>query len=263
MAVVVLTSAGGSPGITSTALGLALTWPRHVLLADCDREPSHAVQAGYLRGMDHGGRGLMMLARMHREGHPLAPEVWRQTLPLSEEETVRRVFLPGFSTAGAPRLFEQVWSALGEAFETLHDRGIDVIIDAGRISPVGLPLGLVHSAKAIIVGVRSSLRALAGARIHLATVEEQLGTLPSPGTLALGVIGSGRPYSAAEISAQFRLPTWLDVPWSPTQAEVLSDGAPEPKRFLESGLLRRLRADGKALAESIHRDTYGTTRRRS
>ena len=36
MAIIVLTSAGGSPGVTSTALGLSLTWPRPVLLADCD-----------------------------------------------------------------------------------------------------------------------------------------------------------------------------------------------------------------------------------
>ena len=28
MAIIVLTSAGGSPGVTSTALGLSLTWPR-------------------------------------------------------------------------------------------------------------------------------------------------------------------------------------------------------------------------------------------
>lgn len=75
MAVIVLTSATGSPGVTTTALGLALTWPRHVLLADCDREPGQAVQAGYLRGMDHGGRGLMTLAHLHREGTLLAPEL--------------------------------------------------------------------------------------------------------------------------------------------------------------------------------------------
>lgn len=52
MAVIALASATGAPGVSTAALGLALTWPRHVLLADCDREPAQAVQAGYLRGMD-------------------------------------------------------------------------------------------------------------------------------------------------------------------------------------------------------------------
>ena len=36
MAILILTSAGGSPGVTTLAVGLALTWPRPVLLADCD-----------------------------------------------------------------------------------------------------------------------------------------------------------------------------------------------------------------------------------
>ena len=43
MAVLVLCSPVGSPGATTTALGLALGWPRDVLLADCDRDPSQAV----------------------------------------------------------------------------------------------------------------------------------------------------------------------------------------------------------------------------
>ena len=115
MAVVLLASATGSPGVTTTALGLALAWPRHCLVADCDRDPSQAVQAGYLRGMDNGGRGLMSLAHLHREGTPLAPELWRHTLPLTQAGDRERRFLPGFSTAGASRLFEHVWDTLGEA----------------------------------------------------------------------------------------------------------------------------------------------------
>ena len=128
MAVLVLCSATGSPGVTTTALGLALGWPRDVLLADCDRDPSQAVQAGYLRGMDHGGRGLMALAQVHREGAALATEVWRQALPLTSGEDTRRRFLPGFASAGASRLFEHVWGALGEAFESLDEGGTDVLV---------------------------------------------------------------------------------------------------------------------------------------
>ncbi len=263
MAVVVLCSAAGSPGVTSLSMGLALTWPRHVLLADCDRDPSQAVQAGYLRGMDHGGRGLMTLAQLHREGAPLAPELWRQSLPLTVDEATQRRCLPGFSTAGASRLFEHVWPTLGEAFESLEDRGVDVLVDAGRITSTGLPLGLVHSANAVIVAVRSSLRALAAARIHLVTITEQLAALPSPVPLALAVVGPRQPYGTAEIAAQFSLPVWAEVPWAPKLAAVLSDGADEPKRFHETGLMRRIRADAKALTERLHsvHGLVGTGRR--
>ena len=61
MAVVLLASATGSPGVTTTALGLALAWPRHCLVADCDRDPSQAVQAGYLRGMEPEARPRFVL----------------------------------------------------------------------------------------------------------------------------------------------------------------------------------------------------------
>ena len=90
MAVIVFTSGPGAPGVTTTALALALTWPRHVLLADCDRDPSQVVLAGYLRGLDSGGRGLPSVAQAQREGRPLGDELWLHTLPLTEEEHVER-----------------------------------------------------------------------------------------------------------------------------------------------------------------------------
>ena len=39
MAIIVLTSVGASPGVTTTALGLALQWPRECLLVDADPHP--------------------------------------------------------------------------------------------------------------------------------------------------------------------------------------------------------------------------------
>jgi hypothetical protein len=50
MSLIVLASASGSPGVTTTALGLALTWPRPVLLVEADPTGGSAVAAGYLRG---------------------------------------------------------------------------------------------------------------------------------------------------------------------------------------------------------------------
>lgn len=253
MAVVLLASATGSPGVTTTALALGLVWPRHCLVADCDRDPAQAIQAGYLRGMDHGGRGLMALAQLHRESTPLAPELWRQTLPLTQGADRERRFLPGFSTAGASRLFEHVWGPLGEALASLDERGIDVLIDGGRISSAGLPPGLLAAADAVVVCVRSSLRSLAGARIHLSTLEDQLRSMASPTPAGLCVVGPGRPYAAGEIAAQFGLPSWLEPSWDSRHAEVLSDGAHEPRRFHEGAFMGRFRADAKALSERLIR----------
>lgn len=253
MAVVVLASATGSPGVTTTSLALALAWPRHVLLADCDRDPAQAVQAGYLRGMDHGGRGLISIAHLHREGIPIAPEIWRHTLPLVQDGDVQRRFLPGFATPGSARLFEHVWGSLGEALRALEQQGADVIVDAGRIGTAGLPLGLLAAADVVLLTVRGSLRSLAGARIHLATLIEQLRSMPAPCPAALAVVGSGKPYASGEIAAQFGLPTWVEPVWDAKAAEVLSDGAPEPRRFHEGAFMGRFRAEAKTLSERMAR----------
>lgn len=50
MALVTLVSAAGSPGVTTTGLGLALCWPRPVVLVEADPAGSSALAAGYFRG---------------------------------------------------------------------------------------------------------------------------------------------------------------------------------------------------------------------
>lgn len=256
MAVIVLCSATGSPGVTTTALGLALAWPRDVLLADCDRDASQPVLAGYLRGLDAGGRSLVGLAQVYRESGSLATEVTRHSVQLTKDDEVRRLHLPGFTSAGTARLFEHVWGPLGEALASLDSRGMDVIVDAGRITHHGLPLALLASADAVLVCTRSSLPALAGLRIHLATLVDQLASLPVPVPLGLGVVGPDRPYSSAEIAAQFELACWLRLAWDPRNAAVLSDGSPQPRRF--GSFTGALRADAKAVADRVLRGRAAT-----
>lgn len=250
MAVIVMTSATGSPGLTTTALGLALTWPRDVLLADCDREPAQAIQAGYLRGADHGGRGLTALARLHREGHPLISNLALQSVVLSEDDVERR-YLPGFGQPGAVRLFDHVWPELAAAFADLGRSGTDVIVDAGRIGSSGLPLSLVAEADAVCMVTRTSLKALASARLYLPILTEQLASLPVETPLGLVLVGAGKPYGQAEISAQFGVGCWSLVPWHERHAAVLSDGADEPRRFADTTLMNRFRVTSTQLVERL------------
>lgn len=251
MAVIVCTGGPGAPGVTTSALGLALTWHRDVLLADCDREPSQAIQAGYLRGLDHGGRGLAGLARVHRENRPLAPELWHHTVALSESGDVQRRFLPGFSLPGGVRLFDVVWPELSDVFASLDGRGVDVIVDAGSLGREGLPLPLLARADAVCFFSRTSLRALAGTRLYLPALIDQLSELPVDKLHGLVLVGPDRPYSAREISAQFGVECLADVEWNPAMAAVLSDGTPEPKRFGSRNLMSQFRAAGMRLHERV------------
>lgn len=81
MAVVTLCSASGSPGVTTTALGLALSWSRPVLLLEADPTGGSAILAGYLKGARTPPDSLIDLALAHRAGS-LAAALPQVTVPL-------------------------------------------------------------------------------------------------------------------------------------------------------------------------------------
>ncbi|RLP08569.1 hypothetical protein [Propionibacterium australiense] len=261
MTLVLLCSATGSPGVTTSALALALGWPRSVLLVDCDRDPAQAVQAGWLHAAPLASRGLVDLAQAHRELQPVAPLLWGRTVDLldagrggPDEQApgpgpVRR-FLPGFTHPGSAVVFEPVWAELAEALAALSGSGVDVIVDAGRIGRTGLPRPLLAAAGAVLVVVRSSLRSLAAARLHLDGLRETILDTAAGAEPGFLVVGPGMPYSNAEIAHQLGLAVVADIGWRPDQAAVLSDGLPAPRRFEQRGLMRSARAAASALASA-------------
>src|SRR3546814_8260143 len=84
MAVIALCSASGSPGVTTTSLGLALLWPRPVLLVEADPTGGSGILAGYFRGIRAYDQGLVELALSSTEVADLLPRI---TQPRSDEHT--------------------------------------------------------------------------------------------------------------------------------------------------------------------------------
>lgn len=247
MSFLLLCSATGSPGVTTTALGLALTWPTDVLVSDCDRDPSQSIEAGHLRGMSTGGRGLAGIARAHRERRPLGDEVMAQTVALDAGEHPRRRFLPGFSHPAAANVFDPIWPDLAQTFAEVSASGTDVLVDAGRVGRSGLPAPLLASCDMVLMVVRSSLRSLAAARLHLGGLVEQVEAEATRAEVGLCLIGAGMPYGEREIAEQFRVPVLVGISYSPAHAAVLSDGAPVPRRHDDGALLRSYRSAAQAL----------------
>jgi hypothetical protein len=256
MAILILTAAGGSPGVTTLALGLALTWPRPVLLADCDPGAHQAVLAGYLHGQSGSGKGLLRVAEAHRDRRPLREVVIDQCLPLTGEDGDRRLFLPGFTKPGSASHFGAVWEDLADTFDRLGDVGVDVIVDAGRIGPTGLPVPLVERSALTALVLGSTLRAVMSARVHLPTLTDH-SRLSSTARHQFGlvVVGEGQPYGRGEISKALGVPVVADVARDPQSASHLSDGAPRPRRFDSSPLVRSLRETATTLAAVLQRST--------
>lgn len=255
MAILALTSTSGSPGVTTLAVGLALAWPRSVLLADCDPGAHQAVLAGFLAGRSAHGKGLLRVAEAHRDRRALAEVILDQSIPLAEDPEHSRTFLPGFSKPGSSGLFGPVWPDLIEAFDRLDDVGIDVIIDAGRFGASGLPQPLVDNAALVGLTLRSSLRSVMSARVHLPTLLDEGRFGAGSRSLGLVMIGSGEPYASSEVSKALGVPVLTLVANDEASARHLSDGKPRPRKFDTSPLARSLHSSATTLAGHLSRAT--------
>lgn len=274
MAVLLLTSAAGAPGVTTTALGLALAWPRDVLLVDADPHPARAVEAGYLRAEVPAPGGLGDLARAHRQGTSLTAALWSRAVVLPRVAASPRVagsprvavpsegdgspivrFLPGFAHPGQAGLFEMVWPAMAACLWELGEAGVDVVVDLGRTGPDGPPPQLCARAAAVAVVTRCGLRPLAGLALQAETLETI--AAGATGTVGLVAIGAGRPYSAREVGAQFETPVMAELPEDARAAAVLSDGASPPRGWAHgryaAALGRAASSLGRVLAQASPR----------
>jgi hypothetical protein len=248
MAILLLTSASGAPGVTTLGIGLALSWPRSVLLADCDPGAHQAVLAGYLAGTSADGKGLLRVAEAHRDGRSLTEVIIDQSVPLADDVSTSRFFLPGFTRPGSAALFAGVWLHLADAFVELGEHGFDVIVDAGRIGGSGLPGALVERADLTALVLRSDLRSIVSARVHLLALREDPRLQADQRRLGLVLVGSGRPYSAREISKSLGVPVIAEIPEDDATARHLSDGAPRARKFDSSRLARSLHTTAAQVA---------------
>ncbi|MDO5682647.1 MAG: hypothetical protein Q4G46_07455, partial [Propionibacteriaceae bacterium] len=196
--------------------------------------------------------GLTALARVHRERRTIADEIRMHCLPLGPQQEDRRVFLPGFTHPGSAALFGPVWPDLVTALGQLRDAGATVIVDAGRLGE-GLPAPLVAEADAVLIVTRTSLRALAGMRLHLPHVQQRVDSLASGTQLGLLLVGQGEPYGAKEIARQFQTRVWATVANQARAARVWSDGVAEGRGFAHGPLVRSVRAAAVAIEQHVTR----------
>lgn len=247
MAVVALASASGSPGVTTTALGLALSWPRPVLLVEADPTGGSGLLAGYFRGTREYDAGLIELALTASNLSDALADVAR---PIEGTSVSFVAGTRSHTQAGALR---DLWSPLAEVLADLESTGQDVIVDAGRLGLHGSPEALLDAADLAVLVTRTRLPALSALRSWAAAFARPALDWHQSAVL---LVGEGEPYGAHDVTAAVNLPVLGSLPNDPESAAVFSRGAQPPKRF-ETGPLRRgLNATVAAIHSTI-------TRRRS
>jgi hypothetical protein len=220
MALIVLASASGSPGVTTTALGLALVWHRPVVLVDADPVGGSALLAGYFQGTVADDDAMVNLVLAQRDG--LLAEVLPRTMIPVPDTYVS--ILPGPKSHAQAGSLSELWGALAYELRGLEQTGQDVIVDAGRLGMVHSPQALIRAADFALLVSRTDLPALAAARQWA----DDWTTATVDGTGAASVasllVGAGRPYTASEVSKVLGVPVLESLAWDPKSARVFSEG---------------------------------------
>lgn len=248
MALYCLIGPGGSPGVTTSGLALALGWPREVVLAECD-PAGRRILPGFLAERIEGspGPGLFGLA-MAIGREPGKARIEDFTIPLNEQQgasLLHGIRNPRHSTQLAPW-----WRPLAEVF-TGSD--VDVIADLGRIGSPDTPVPLLTSADLVVMVLRPSLAQVDAAQPRL---DALLGALGGRVPVGLCLIDSG-PYPAEQVSrALFGLPVLAGLPDAPADARVLSDGARPRLAFRTCLLMRATAGLGGAMRKAVEERAF-------
>ncbi|WP_454852235.1 hypothetical protein [Promicromonospora soli] len=230
MAVIALASTNGAPGVSSTCLGLALSWPRPVLLLEADPRGLSALMTGWFQGARPYETGLVELALSS-----LAPADALREVMLPFEAT-HASFVAGLRSHTQAATLRGQWEPIAQALAELDAEGTDVIVDAGALGYPGSPDPILVSADVTLLTLRSSLPALAGAR-PWADVVVREDRWRNPGLL---LVGENRPYTGREIAASLSLPLMAQVAWDPKSAEFYSQGIRQSDSFETSKYVRSL-----------------------
>lgn len=234
---VAIISAKGAPGVTSTALAMAIHWPRPVFVLEADLSGSSII-AGYHQGAYAHDRGVVPLAMAHNAGALSIQEVENQTIALDSAGKAR--LIPGIVTAAKAPAAREIWGPL--ASELAAYDSTDTIVDVGRFNASRDDRDAVLAvADLVLVATSSRLadvwttRQLVTARLaHTPDTSHQLTNMRAL------TVGPGRPYDADYVAQSIGLRSAGEVLWDPKTAAVYSDGARPPLKYAKSKFAKSL-----------------------
>ncbi|MDF5758427.1 hypothetical protein [Spongiactinospora sp. TRM90649] len=228
---IVVCSGGHSPGVTTTGLALALTWPRDVLLAECD-PAGGSLLSGYLVGQPQE-RGLGEWAVLLRRGADPAETLTEQVVHLTSEQRCR--ILPGLAEPAQLSLVQPLWPTIAKTFAAAPG---DVIADLGRIGGSDTPAPLLAAADEVLVVARPVLR-------DLSVLAPRMKTLPRARVL---LAGTG-PYTSREVAKALGVAVADHLPHDARAATLLSHGVGNARHLARSLLVRSARSLANTLSE--------------
>lgn len=242
MTVIALASVKSSPGVTTSLLALAATWPddRPLLLLEAD---------------PHGGDLAARTGLTTDPGLTSLAAAGRHALPDGELDRHTQRLPGGLPVVVGPADAEQSTRALQVLGERLaaalrHQSDRDVVVDCGRLHPGSPAHALATSADRLVLVAQPQLDQLQ----HLRPLAARLTAADVRPVLLL--IGD-RPYAADEVAAALEIPVIATLPHDPNSADLLNGRLTRTHRGSNSSLLRVARAVGEQLADEFATASQG------
>lgn len=248
MSSVLFLSLAGSPGVSTTALALTMTWPKSSLLVEVDTSRYSRVMPGFLRGQIPHTRGVAELAvASNNLGGLDVNQVWGQSIPLVDDDTegaLERRLVPGFKDPAGARSLDAFWPQLGSTAASFEAMGMDVIYDAGRWSVGDRRQALLRLADLVVIVARPTLPDMVATHTRLPAIREELAVAGHDGSLALLLVepSSGPRLPTPEIRKALGVEPLGRIAWDEKTAPVFSAGETASRRFEKTALGRSVQS---------------------
>ncbi|MDQ1249789.1 MAG: hypothetical protein QG597_4165 [Actinomycetota bacterium] len=271
MGIIVLASGKGSPGVSCTALALALAWPLHVpgttsgpervLVVEADAAGTSAVP-GYLQGTCSPAAGMATLVGTSRQemGERLPQAVIRL------EGQPDRYLLPGLSGPTQMAAHRHTFTDLAGWLRVMTRS--DILVDLGRVGAAAEPSVLVQAADLVVVVCRSSMPSVLGALHAVSYLRSLPGSAADsrPSPIRFLLVGERSPYTLREVQAALEIQPLGVLAHDARSAAVFSDGHSPGRGFARGPLMRSASHIAQTLtayltSETATVRTSGTTAR--
>lgn len=248
MSTVALISAKGSPGVTTTTVGLALSWSgasrgRRCLVFDADPSGGDTA-AGFLRGSTAPHTGMLAVATSR--GLSAYEAIEAAAIPIDPDGSAR--LLPGVPDAARSAALPLAWERVADSAGDLESEAVDLLVDGGRHDPARPPGPWLVDADLVVLVVRPTLPAVAAAN-RLARAWSESDSPTRAVALGVLVVEAPSPYGAAEVASAVGAPLQGVLPHEPEHARVFSEGRRPGRGFARSAYLRGLHRVAHGLSE--------------